>query len=138
MNDTSNTQTKTNRRLYIYLGIAALLLLGVCLGSYFYLVSSANSVLDIIPEIEEAVLEDDWQEAQEEFADAKETWDKHKNIWQCFLLHQEIDDIESAFMKLQGYIEAESTEETLSSLYDLAYSIDHVPDTERISLYNIL
>ena len=138
MNDTSNTQNKTNRRLYIYLIIAALLLLGVCLGSYFYLVSSANRVLDIIPEIEEAVEAGDWEEANEEFDEAKGIWDKHKNIWQCFLIHQEIDDIESAFMKLQGYIETESTEETLSSLYDLAYSIDHVPDTERISIYNIL
>lgn len=138
MNDTSNTQNRSNRRLYIYLSITALLLLGVCLGSYFYLVSSADRVLDIIPEIEEAVEEGDWAEANEEFDEAKDIWDKHKNIWQCFLVHQEIDDIESAFMKLQGYIETESTEESLSSLYDLAYSIDHVPDTERISIYNIL
>lgn len=138
MQDTSNTQNQTNRRLFIYLAIAALLLLGVCLGSYFYLVNSANHVLEVISEIEDDVAAGSWETANAEFDTAKGIWDKHKNIWQCFLVHQEIDEIESAFMKLQGYIETKAREESLSSLYELAYSISHVPDTERISLYNIL
>ena len=138
MNDTSNTQTKSNRRLYIYLAITAILLLGACIGSYCYLKISANSVLDTISQIETDVLADDWQQAGEEYHNARHIWNSHKNFWQCFLIHQEIDDIERSFMQLQGFLETQDTAQSLSSLYELSYSIDHVPDTERISFYNIL
>lgn len=138
MNYTSNTQTKSNRRLYIYLAITAILLLGACIGSYCYLKISADSVINVISQVETAVLADDWQQADEKFQNAQAIWNNHKNFWQCFLLHQEIDNIEISFKQLQGFLETRDTAQSLSSLYELSYSIDHVPDTERISFYNIL
>lgn len=138
MQKNDNTQNASNYRLYIYLAVTTALLLGVCIGSYWYLVHSANHVLTIISYIEDDVITENWEQANAEFENAKTVWDKNKNIWQCFLIHQEIDDIESAFMELQGYMESHASAESLSSLYELSYSISHVPDTERISIYNIL
>ncbi|MGI5824158.1 MAG: DUF4363 family protein [Bacillota bacterium] len=138
MKDTSNTQTPTNHRLYFYLGLTAVLLLGICLGSYYYLKNTSYQVISSFPQLEAAITEGDWQEANIHFTAAQQTWDKHKNIWQCFLLHQEIDDIESMFHQLKGYLETNNATDSLSSIYKLEYNINHVPDTEKISFYNIL
>ena len=138
MQDTSNTQNFSNRRLYFYLLLSAALLLGICIGSYYYLKTTANQVLEFFPQMETAVLAGDSHQSLASYNQAKQTWDKHKNFWQCFLMHREIDDSEAMFFRLKGYLETGSITESLSSIYELQYNIDHVPDTERLSLYNIL
>ena len=138
MQDTTNTQNFSNRRLYFYLALSAIILFGICIGSYYYLKTTANQVLDVFPQMESAVLAGDWQKSIQDYNEAKITWDRHKNFWQCFLMHQEIDDIEAMFSRLKGYLETNSITESLSSIYELQYNINHVPDTERLSLYNVL
>ena len=138
MYDLERDKPHSNLLTYISLIVTAILLLSICLGTYWYLEKSAGHMLSYVPQIENALSENNWQQVTAEFDDVKAYWDKHKDIWQCLILHQEIDDIETEFMLLQGYINTKSTEDTLSSLYKLKYTIDHVPDTERIAFYNIL
>ena len=138
MQDTSNTQNFSNRRLYFYLLLSAILLFGICIGSYYYLKTTANQVLAVFPQMETAVLEGNQPKSLQSYNEAKLIWDKHKNFWQCFLMHQEIDDIEAMFFRLKGYLETNSTIESLSSIYELQYNIKHVPETEKLSFYNIL
>lgn len=127
-----------NCKLCIYLILTAILLMTICIGSYYYLKYTANQVTIFISDLENSVIANDWNNAYINYDQALDHWDKHKNIWQCFLQHQEIDDIESMFQQLKGYLKTKNVTDSLSSLYELKYNINHVPDTERISLYNIL
>ena len=138
MYDLEPTKPYSSLLTYISLIVTAILLLTVCLSSYLYLDKSANHILSYIPKIEKSIEEDNWKQVNVEFYQAKAYWDKHKDIWQCIILHQEIDDIETEFMLLQGYIFTQNAGDSLSSLYKLKYTVDHVPDTEKIALYNIL
>lgn len=136
--NSKQVKNRSNVSTYIALIVTAVLLFTVCLGSYLYLEKSSDYMLAYVPQIEKSIIENNWQQVDSEFKEIKDYWDKHKDIWQCIILHQEIDDIETEFMLLQGYILTQNKSDGLSSLYKLEYTIDHVPDTEKITFYNIL
>lgn len=138
MNQPTTRSRFSNKKLCLILTLAAFLLLGFCIGSYLYLKTTADSVVEQLLPLENAVTTSQWQQAQTHYEAARSRWNRHKNFWQCFIRHQEIDDIEAIFFKLKGQLETKNTSDSLSSIYELDYHIHHVPDTERLSLYNIL
>ncbi len=138
MNQPTTQSRPCNKRLCIILILATFLLLGFCIGSYFYLKTTADSVVEHLSPLENAVTAAQWQQAQIHYETVRSRWNRHKNFWQCFIRHQEIDDIEAIFFKLKGQLETGNISDSLSSIYELDYHIRHVPDTERLSLYNIL
>lgn len=134
---TEKAGRRPSRLLPLYLVIAALVLVGFCVAAYFYLQHTAELAIAELEPVGQAIIKGDWQTAEQVFENARQYWNRQKDIWQSLLRHDEIDDIAGSFTQLQGYITGEERADALAAFYKLCHDIMHVPETEKMAIYNI-
>ena len=74
-----------------------------------YLQKSSRYIMTDMDYIQNAIENDNFEFAKEQIEKSYDTWSKIKNIWNMFIVHDEIDDIEQSMIELREYIKFENT-----------------------------
>ena len=88
--------------------------------------------------IQNAIENDNFEFAKEQIEKSYDTWSKIKNIWNMFIVHDEIDDIEQSMIELREYIKFENTEECIVSISKVKEFLDHTVKRQEVRMDNIL
>ncbi|MHB1652111.1 MAG: DUF4363 family protein [Desulfitobacteriaceae bacterium] len=118
--------------------VGLVLLVGISLGSYKYINSSAQDIETHLDKVEQMVRSGRWETAGVELETTKNFWDKEKYWWTILLNHQEIDNIDISISRLESYVETRGLVLSLGELSALKMLVDHIADNEAITIRNIL
>lgn len=103
-----------------------------------YLQKSSRYIMTDMDYIQNAIENDNFDFAKEQIEKSYDTWSKIKNIWNMFIVHDEIDDIEQSMIELREYIKFENTEECIVSISKVKEFLDHTVKRQEVRVDNIL
>ena len=103
-----------------------------------YLQKSSRYIMTDMDYIQNAIENDNFGFAKEQIEKSYDTWSKIKNIWNMFIVHDEIDDIEQSMIELREYIKFENTEECIVSISKVKEFLDHTVKRQEVRVDNIL
>ncbi len=103
-----------------------------------YLQKSSRYIMTDMDYIQNAIENDNFELAKEQIEKSYDTWSKIKNIWNMFIVHDEIDDIEQSMIELREYIKFENTEECIVSISKVKEFLDHTVKRQEVRMDNIL
>jgi hypothetical protein len=118
--------------------IIVVLLLGGSLTSYQYLQKTSQTLGSQLRTVEKSISAQQWEAAHKEWSTAQQGWDKNKTWWTILLDHQEIDKIDISLNRLEKYIETHNVSLSLGEVSSLRLQVDHISNTEQLTLQNIL
>lgn len=125
-------------RTLITIVIIVILLLGGSLTSYQYIQNSTQALVVPLETVERSISTKKWTVAQKELNTIRLRWDEDKAWWTVILDHQDIDTIDISIMRLEKYIEAQDVSLSLGEVAALELLVDHISDTAKLNLQNIL
>ncbi|ODA41496.1 DUF4363 family protein [Desulfosporosinus sp. BG] len=125
------------RTVYIIV-IIVILLLGGSLISYRYLQSTTQTLGVELESVEKSISTEKWEIAEKDLNTTLECWDKNKILWTVLLDHQEIDAIDIGINRLDKFIKTQNISLSLGEVSSLKLRLDHIADTEKLNLQNIL
>ncbi len=114
------------------------LLLGGSFTSYRYIQSTAQTLGSQLATVEQSISTQVWAAAQKKLNTTQQHWDKSKPWWSILLDHQEIDKIDISLKRLDKYIVTQNVPLSLGEVAALEQLIEHIADTEKLNLRNIL
>lgn len=85
-----------------------------------------------------AAQEGDWDAANQALAQASETWLDHDAYLHVMIDHNEIDAAESIFAEVREYADQQDSDKYRTSVERLSEQLDHIKETQQLSLKNIL
>ena len=118
--------------------IIVVLLLGGSLTTSRYLQTTTLTLGAQLEAVEQSISTQKWEVAQKELNTAQQRWDKNKTWWTVLLDHQEIDNIDISMNRLEKYLETHDVSLSLGEVSALKLQVDHISDTEKLNLRNIL
>ena len=117
------------------------LLLAIIAGLAGYtlnlLYTSAGKLENQINLIEEHIKEEQWAKAKQNLSLILTEWENISRQWAILIDHTEIDNIEEALLKVQGYIETNNASLSLTELNVLKGYIKHIPEKESLTFKNL-
>ena len=119
-------------------GAALLLILIATAGVWLYLTDSAEQVCQELDGLEEAIMSEDWSRAEEVCRRAEEAWEQIRSRWAMLIDHEEMEDIDFAYVSLKGAIRREDRDEATADLTELVFFLRHAPEADRPGWENIL
>jgi hypothetical protein len=118
------------------LGFALCILLGV-LGHRF-LQRSGQHLCSQIDRLDRKTQMQQWQPAQKHLLALNRQWRRIAPIWAVLIHHQELDNIENAFIRLRGAIRGRDYPNVLMISGELQHFLQHIPQREQFTVINIL
>lgn len=115
-----------------------LLLIGMGLGSYKFLNNSSQHLINHLETVEISILAEDWEDAQKELSLTITTWQQTKSWWTVLIDHQEIDNIDLSFSRLEQYVATKAPALSLGELSAVRLLVGHIASTEALTLENVL
>jgi len=125
-------------RTLITIVTIVVILLGGSLISYQYIQSSTHAFRVPLEAVEQSISTQKWEVAEKELHTAQLRWDKNKTLWTVILDHQETDTIDISIKRLEKYIAAQDVSLALGEVSALILLVDHISDTAKFNLRNIL
>lgn len=77
------------------------------------------------------------EQIKNEIKEIEGKWDATSDTWSVIVVHQEIDNIENALIKLKSNIENGELEDALQEIETAKFFINHVKEREKVSMKNI-
>lgn len=115
--------------------LAAIIILSVLTISY--LGNTTRKIDQILPHLEESISAENWPEAQLQYTAAKQIWDRANKILPTFINHDDMRDVQVAFVDLETAIQQQDKIEAGRELAALNFYIDHVLENEQLNLQNL-
>lgn len=100
-----------------------------------HLSDSINAQLTIS---QEAARQEQWDEADAALQRVNDIWAEHDAYLHIMVTHGELDTAEDILFEVRQYARRRDSENYCSSVQRLCMQMDHLKDTQRISLQNIL
>ncbi|MEG2348060.1 MAG: DUF4363 family protein [Clostridia bacterium] len=75
--------------------------------------------------------------AYENAKDLKNTWTELKKIWQIFINHSEIDEVDSSVTELISYILSNDKIEAMAKIDLLQRDFNHIVENQKVNIQNI-
>ncbi|MDO4581893.1 MAG: DUF4363 family protein [Bacillota bacterium] len=123
----------------LYWAIAVLLLLiAVCIASVAYIVNSAAYIGEPLPELQEALADEDWPRAELLFGDSYARWQQAREIWPLLINHDDMRDIEVSYIDTQTVLTQQSAAKAQKEVAALEFYIQHVAENERVSWQSVI
>lgn len=117
--------------------IVIIAFIGFSIWTQNFLNNTAQAMAEHLNIIEEAVSVEDWDLASNEIDKVKHKWGNIKKRWQMLIDHQEIDNIESALVRVYSWIDLEGRDDCLTELATLKLFVLHIPEREAFRITNI-
>ena len=119
-------------------GAALLLILLATAGVWLYLTDSAEQVCKELAGLEEALIREDWAEAEAVCERAEAAWRQARPRWAVLIDHGEMEDIDFALVSLSGAVLRKERDEASKELAELIFFLRRAPEAERPGWENIL
>jgi len=103
-----------------------------------YLVRTAAELSEQIVQVQALVLDSEWEMARAEFRRTDTRWSEVGEVWAAIIRHQEIDELEKSFARIQQFLASEERGLALAELEMAKLLLRHVPEKEKIRLHNIM
>lgn len=123
--------------LIIIISLVVLIVAGGAITLYA-LNSESQRLDDSLSVIEEAIENQNWDNAFKDLEEFHSKWDKTSPLWSMLVDHYEIDNIELLLSQLASYVKNKNKNDALTSISSLKTLIKHIPDKESLSPKNIL
>ena len=94
---------------------------------------------DLVKELEEIkeLIKNNNEEAKKKIDNFEEEWKKINPVWATIVMHQELDNIYQALIKVKSYAENDEITDALQEIETAIFFANHVRDRERVCLKNI-
>ncbi|MCX8074592.1 MAG: DUF4363 family protein [Clostridia bacterium] len=102
-----------------------------------YLDMTSQYVLSDINYSKNAIDNNNFDLAKSHIKDTQTTWNEIKEVWIMVVEHNEIDKIEDALVKYEGYIENKDKTEALVYAKKLEQIFRHISEKQKISIGNV-
>lgn len=106
-----------------------------------YLDNSADKISKELIELKENIIiareTDNTNQIIQQISEVEKDWEEASNIWSIIVIHQEIDNVESAIIKAKACIENGELEDALQEIELANFFVNHVKEREEVSLKNI-
>ncbi len=122
----------------IIVGIMIILLIVSGIMSYNMLSTQAESMKDMINELEYNIINQNWEAASKQYTLIDTEWSSIRDKWSIVIDHLEINLINIDLAELNSYIKSKEQTDSLSKIYSLKTLFTHIPDKESCTLKNIL
>lgn len=103
-----------------------------------YLEKSSTFISADIDYIENAIQNNNYDLAEQQMEKTYNTWTKNKDVFNIFIIHDEIDDIDEYITELKEYIKFENKEECIVAISKLREALTHTVDRQKLKIDNIL
>lgn len=103
-----------------------------------YLEKSSVYIISDMEYIQNAIQNKNFDIASEQIDKTYDTWTKTKNIWNMFIVHDEIDDIDEAMIELREYIKTQNEEESMVAVTKIKEFLKHTVQRQEVRIDNIL
>lgn len=124
-------------RIIAILLIAVILLITAGIYMQFVISQTAEKIKNDTEELEELILTERWEKAQNKMKALKRLWKNTENKWDVILDHQDRDQISISIARLSQYVSAKNKALSLGEIGIIKELIMHIPLKERINLKNI-
>lgn len=106
-------------------------------GNYLFLKIGAEHLVLAVEKIQTSVEAEDWDMANSLLSQTESAWQKTRVYWPIMVHHAEMDRIEECINRLKSFLVYEKKADALAEIYQLIYSIKHIPEKEAFTLQNI-
>jgi len=120
--------------------ITMCILLLFCMGSVFfsnYVQQGCYEMLPVIENLKEAILDENWEQAQGFKHQVTAVWENHIKVWAYLMEHQDLDRIELALEKLSLYLLVEEKHLSLGEVAELKLMVEIVGEKESFKLVKL-
>jgi len=123
--------------------LAGTLLVTVCIFVFsFYSISilerTASELVDLLQQMEESVLAGKWQEAELDLENFSREWQRRHFVWAMLVEHTEIDNIDVRLAYLRAFVKNRSLPDAQAEINALFTYLKHIPETEKLTVQNLL
>ena len=122
--------------------LISLALFALCLFGAFFAGDAIESyITDLcatLHTMEDAILAEDWPDAQGQFEVLHEQWQAHEHFWRLMLDHQRQTDLEANMLRVGAYVYAEDDAQSLAELASLFAAYEHTLILEKVTWDNVL
>lgn len=125
-----------NKRLTAYLLLVTVLVLALCFWTSFYVRGVSSDLQQGLAGMETLISDGNWNEAGRQLAADYAVWQDKRGVWQGLMNHQDVVNIDLAFVSLQAYLEQQKPEDTLNQLAVVRYYLELMSDNERLNWHN--
>ncbi len=109
---------------------------GVC--EIKYLSKSSLYLMSDMEYIQNAINNNNYDLAISQSETTYNSWSDIKKVWNIFVNHEEIDDIETAMIDLKEHLKFENKEESLVAIEKIKSDLEHTVKRQKLSIDNIL
>lgn len=103
-----------------------------------YIEESSIYAISDVQYVTNLIQNNDYARANKHIEELKKTWRDMSNIWNIFIVHDEIDEIEEIMVNFEMYTKLENKEEALVYSKRLERSLEHISKKQKIKLENVL
>jgi len=114
-----------------------IIFIGFAIWTQHTLASSAQTLEQTLNSLESAIKGDNWETANEQLEYFNQLWEKTKNLWQIFIDHEEIDNIDVTLARVKQLVSTKEKADSLSEISALKLFIVHIPQKESLCLVNM-
>jgi len=125
-------------KIIVSMLIVVSILISLSLWMENYLQNTTNEMVGQLNAIERAIKGNNWNIAEKELANLKNSWKSSKNLWGILLDHQEIDQIDMSLSRVNEMILLKDPVNLLPEMAALKLLVMHIPIKESFRLENIL
>ena len=91
-----------------------------------------------VRQIEQAVRQEDWVQAQSLYDQMDQDWEKNRPFLQLWINHRDTDDVNQSLLSLGVLLEARLVTESLRELEMLFEHVNHLYHRDALTLPNLL
>lgn len=124
-------------RNVIILIVTSIILIAAGLWQISYIEESSRYAISDVEYVENLIRNDNFNGANAHINELENTWGSMKNIWSIFIMHDEIDDIETALVNLKTYTKLQNKEEALVYSEQLKQNLGHISIKQKIRIENV-
>lgn len=120
--------------------IAIIITIAIVLGWYFSYSSvkeDTSHFISSLSELSQNIEARQWEEAENEFSDIEEKWNKIKSTWSVILDIKEIDEIELIMGRTKEYLKSQEHVLSLGEIEALRKLFNIIRENEALTLSNI-
>lgn len=118
--------------------ICVIILIGGGIAEIKYLEKTSVFLSSDMDYIRNAIQNDNYELANKQMEKSFKSWTDTKKVWNMFIIHEEIDDIEEALVELKEYLKFENKEECIVAIEKVKKDLEHSVKRQKVLLDNIL
>lgn len=124
------------KQILIFIVSVALLIFGG-IWELKYLTNTSRYLITDIDYVKYEVEKNDFDGAKEQIGELRNTWHDVSDVWNIFVNHDRIDDLEEAIETLNADIELKDKESAIKSSMILKAIVSQIVDKQRFSFEHV-